>query len=306
MLRESKEVMDKLVAAGYSNLELIACSSPSELAKDTGLPLEKAEEIVEKARKLSSFGFQTAYDLLKKQVKGRRLISTGSRNVDEILGGGVETGGITEIYGEYGCGKTQMAMQLSVNVQLPPEKGGLTGKAIYIDTEGTFKADRLKRMAVAVGLNPEVALKNVYYARAFSTDHQFILTREALKLVSKENVRLLVVDSLMALFRMEYVGREMLFQRQQKLKEYLSLLQRIASYHDVAVVVTNHVIERPEGSLLEVVRAAGGHVLSHAPLAILYVRKATGNKRIIRVVDSPHLPEREAVFVITDDGIRDP
>lgn len=200
---------------------------------------------------------------------------------------------------------TQICMQLSVNVQLPPEEGGLSGKALYIDTEGTFRWERIEKMARAVGLDPDEVMKNIIVARAISTDHQIAIVNEAMELIPKENIRLLVIDSVTSHFRAEYPGRENLAMRQQRLNQHLHQLARIAEVYNVAVVVTNQVMARPDVFYGDPTQAVGGHVLAHAPGVRVQLRKARGNRRIARIVDAPHLPEGEAVFLITDEGIRD-
>ena len=129
---------------------------------------------------------------------------------------------------------------------------------------------------------------------------------ELFDLVPKENIKLVVVDSVTGHFRAEYIGREHLAQRQQKLNRHLHQLMRLAEIYNVAVVVTNQVMARPDVFYGDPTQAVGGHVLYHAPGVRVQLRKSRGNRRIARVVDAPHLPEGEAVFVITEEGIRDP
>jgi len=203
---------------------------------------------------------------------------------------------------------TQVAHQLAVDVQLPPEKGGLNGKAVYIDTEGTFRPERLKQMAEAVGLDPKEALKNVYHMKVFNTDHQMLAVYKAEELIKKgEPIKLIIVDSLTALFRAEYTGRGQLAERQHKLGRHVHDLLRVAELYNVAVYVTNQVMAKPDSFIpgLEAVQAVGGHVLAHASTYRVFLRKGKKGIRIARLVDSPHLPEREVTFVITEEGIRD-
>ncbi len=247
--------------------------------------------------------FKTAYDALKEYSRVRRKISTGSAELDKILGGGIETGSITEIYGEFGSGKTQIAIQLSINVQLPENKGGLNSGSIYLDTEGSINPFRLFQVAEAVGLDAEEALKRIYLERVNNVQEMFKSTYKAEKLLKQGKVKLLVVDSLMYHFRLEYKGRENLFERQQRIKEYLKILRNYASAYNAAIVITNHVIEKPVTILEKSLVAAGGHIVSHVPALILQIRKTHGNKRILKVVDSSYIPVKEAIFQITDKGI---
>ncbi len=300
----SASIINKLKEAGYRTLEAIAVANINELASVVGLPVPTAQRIISKARDALGLRFMTALELKKERLNIGR-ITTGSRKLDELLGGGVETRTITEFFGEYGTGKTQICMQLAVNVQLPREKGGLEGKALFIDSEGTFRWERVEAMARAVGLDPDKAMSNIIWARAISSDHQMAIVEEAMDLIPKENIKLLVVDSVTGHFRAEYPGRENLAVRQQKLNRHLHQLARIAEIYDVAVVVTNQVMARPDVFYGDPTIAVGGHVLAHAPGVRVQLRRGRGNRRIARIVDAPHLPESEAVFVITDAGIRD-
>ncbi len=301
----SPTIVTKLTEAGYKTLESIAAANVMELASIAGIPTPTAQRIIVKARDLLGLKFKTALELKNERAKVGR-ITTGSRRLDELLGGGVETKIITEFFGEYGTGKTNICHQIAVNVQLPEEKGGLMGKALYIDTEGTFRWERIESMARGVGLDPEVAMRNIIWARAINSDHQISLVEEAAnELLPKENIKVIIIDSVVSHFRAEYTGRETLALRQQKLNKHLHDLARIAETFDIAVVVTNQVMARPDMYYGDPTQAVGGHVLAHAPGVRVQLRKGRGNKRIARVVDAPHLPEGEAVFVITDEGIRD-
>ncbi|HDN75798.1 MAG TPA: DNA repair and recombination protein RadA, partial [Acidilobales archaeon] len=182
----SASIINKLKEAGYRTLEAIAVANINELASVVGLPVPTAQRIISKARDALGLRFMTALELKKERLNIGR-ITTGSRKLDELLGGGVETRTITEFFGEYGTGKTQICMQLAVNVQLPKEKGGLEGKALFIDSEGTFRWERVEAMARAVGLDPDKAMSNIIWARAISSDHQMAIVEEAMDLIPKEN-----------------------------------------------------------------------------------------------------------------------
>ncbi|RLG75202.1 MAG: DNA repair and recombination protein RadA [Thermoprotei archaeon] len=295
----------KLEEAGYSTLEAIAVASPQELSTAVGIPLATAQRIIRAAREALDLRLKTALEL-KRERAAVRKITTGSRNLDALLGGGVETRTITEFFGEYGTGKTQLCHQLSVNVQLPPEKGGLNGKAVYIDSEGTFRWERIESMSRALGLDPDEVMGNIFYIRAVNSDHQMAIVDELFDLVPKEGIKLIVIDSVTGHFRAEYIGREHLAQRQQKLNKHLHQLMRLAEIYNVAVIVTNQVMARPDVFYGDPTQAVGGHVLYHAPGVRVQLRRSRGNRRIARVVDAPHLPEGETIFIITEEGIRDP
>jgi DNA repair protein RadA len=301
---------NKLIEAGYGTLEAIAVATAQELSAAAGIPITTAQRIIKAARDALDIRFKTALEVKKERLSTRK-ITTGSRNLDDLLGGGIETKTITEFFGEFGSGKTQICHQLAVNVQLPEEKGGLSkegqvAKAVYIDTEGTFRWERIENMAKRWGLDPDEVMSNIYYIRAINSDHQMAIVDELFNIVPKENIRLVIVDSVTSHFRAEYPGRENLAARQQKLNRHLHQLSRLAEIYDVAVIITNQVMAKPDVFYGDPTQAVGGHVLYHAPGVRVQLRKSRGNKRIARIVDAPHLPEGEAVFVITDYGIADP
>lgn len=217
--------------------------------------------------------FITAYELYEKRRGGIRRISTGVKSLDELLGGGIETKAITELVGEFGSGKTQLCHQLSVMVQLPEDKGGLKAKALYVDTENTFRPERIMQMAKYRGLDPQEALKNILYARAYNSDHQMMIIEESKKIIEKENIGLIVIDSLVAHFRSEYPGRENLAERQQKLNHHIAQLLRIADIYNVAVVVTNQVVAQPDVFFGNPLKPAGGNVIAHGATYRVWLRK---------------------------------
>jgi DNA repair protein RadA len=294
----------RLGEAGYRSVEAIAVASPAELAAAGSIGETTATKIIKAAREMLDIGFETA-DLLLTRRKEAGRITTGSKALDELFAGGLETQSITEMYGSFRSGKTQMAHQLAVNVQRPPEEGGLDATAIYIDTEGTFRPERLVDMAEALGMDPEKVLKNVVWARAYNSDHQILLCDQAMEMAPDKNAKLLVVDSVTSHFRAEYTGRGTLAPRQQKLNKHLHHLQRGAEINNMAVFITNQVMSKPDAFFGDPTAPVGGHVLAHVPQTRCYLRKSKGERRICRLVDSPNLPEGEAVFTVTKDGIRD-
>ena len=242
--------------------------------------------------------------------KSIRKLTTGSKALDSLLGGGIETQAITEFYGEFGSGKTQIAHQLAVNVQLPEEQGGLNGSAIIIDTENTFRPERIAEMATAVGLEPEEALRNIHVARAYNSNHQMLLVEKATELAEElkdtdKPVRLLIIDSATAHFRTEYVGRGTLADRQQKINKHLHDALRFGDLFNAAVMITNQVQARPDVFFADPTKPVGGHIVAHTATFRVYLRKSKGEKRIARLVDSPYLPEGEVVFAVVREGIRD-
>ena len=297
-------VLRRLREAGLTTVEALAAASVQRLC-ELGVPMHVAQSLVAQARRALGLGFRTALEL-KRERSGQPRITTGSKNLDSLLGGGVEVRTITEFFGEYGTGKTQICHQLAVNVQLPPERGGLGMKAVYIDAEGTFRWERVEAMARALGLDPDRVMENIYYVRAVSSDHQMAVAEQLVELVPREGIGLVVVDSVTGHFRAEYPGRENLVARQQRLRQHLHQLAVLAELYGVAVVVTNQVRARPDALFGDPTTAVGGHTLYHVPGVRVQLRRGRGRVRVARVVDAPHLPEAEAVFAITEAGVRDP
>ena len=296
---------EKLRDSGYSTVEKIAVSSPKDLCELADLGETVATKIIEAAKEMAEVGgFMTAEELQKKR-ESIGYITTGSKEVDELLGGGVETQAITEVFGEFGSGKSQLGHQLCVNVQLPEEKGGLDSGAIFIDTENTFRPQRIIQMAGGVELDPTATLQNIRVARAFNSSHQILLAEKSEAILREGNIRLLVMDSLTSSFRAEYIGRGTLAERQQLLNKHLRKLHELADLYDVAVFVTNQVSAKPDAFFGDPNKPIGGHVLGHSATMRVYLRKSKKGQRIARLVDSPHLPEGEAIFVVTEAGIID-
>lgn len=297
----------KLRAQGYTSIEYIAITPPEQLSQDTGIGKATAEKIVKAAREaIGSFlKFERGDEIFKRYISSPRLTS-GCRALDDILGGGFESRAITEIFGPYGSGKTQICHQLAVTVQLPREEGGLEGACLYIDTENSFRPQRIKLIAERFGLDPNEALHNVIRGAAFNSHHQMLLIREARKFIKDENIKLIIVDSLTSNFRSEYVGRETLAVRQQLLNVHMHDLLRLSLAFDLVVVVTNQVMARPDAVFMfEPTIHVGGHIVAHTSTTRISLRSSRDNIRVARVVASPHLPIREAVFKITERGIED-
>jgi DNA repair protein RadA len=294
----------KLRELGFNTIESLATATAREL-ESAGIGEKKALEIIRTARSSLSLSFIRADELLRLRQTVLRL-TTGSKTLDELLGGGLETQTITEFYGEYGSGKSQMCHQLCVNVQLPPEQGGLDGGALYIDTENTFRTERIVQMAQHLGLDPESVVKNIIVAEAYTSDHQMFLLENSDSIIKENNIRLIIVDSLTSHFRSEYLGREMLASRQQKLNKHMHKLIRLARAFNAVAVVTNQVMAKPDVFFGNAVHPIGGHVVAHTSHTRVYLRKsARGPVRIARLVSSPYLPEGERVFKVTENGIED-
>jgi DNA repair protein RadA len=294
----------KLRELGFNTVESLATAAIKEL-EPAGISEKKALDVIRAARSTLSLSFIRADELLKMRQSVLRLTS-GSRAIDEILGGGLESQTITEIYGEYGSGKSQLCHQMCVNVQLPVERGGLNGSALYIDTENTFRTERIVQMSKFLGLNPEEIIRNIVFAEAYTSDHQMFLLENADKVVKENNIRLIIVDSLTAHFRSEYLGREMLAERQQKLNKHMHRLIRLARAFNAVAVVTNQVMAKPDVFFGDAVHPVGGHIVAHTSHTRVFLRKSSrGPTRIARLVSSPYLPEGERVFKVTENGVED-
>ena len=302
----------KLVEAGFSTLESIATVSTGELSSIASLGEKTVIKIIEAAREALDIDFETAKIVLERR-KNLPKITTGSQRLDELLGGGIETGAATELSGEYRTGKTQIAHQLCVTTQLDRSLGGLKEgdlppKVIYIDTEGTFRPERIVSMAERWKDDIEVdtILENILHGRAHTSDHQMVLVEKMMKdYIPTENVRLLVVDSLIAHFRAEYIGRGTLAARQQKLNQHLHKILRAAEMANLAVIFTNQVHAKPDTFFGDPNTPVGGHIVAHAAQTRIFLRKSKGHRRIARIIDSPLLPENDAIFGLTEEGIVD-
>lgn len=295
---------EKLFESGYVAEKMIAITPPHQLEEETGIGEKTSRKIVKRFREKLGIKYTTAQDLLEERKKVER-ITTGSKELDELLGGGIETGAITEVYGKFRTGKTQLCHNVAVTVNLPPEKGGVNGRALYIDTEGTFRPERIIPIAKDYGLDPDQVLDQLLISEVYSVEHQIKIGKKMRKIIPRKNIKVVLVDSLTNRFRSEYVGREVLAERQQKLNTHLHDLYRIATAFNVAVLGTNQVLSDPGVYFGNPTRPIGGNVLAHNVTHRIWVRNSKGNKRVAKVVDSPILPEGEAVFRITDEGIKD-
>jgi DNA repair protein RadA len=294
----------KLREIGFHTVESLAMATAKEL-EQASISKENAEKLIRKARSCMPLQFIRGDELVKMRRNVLRL-TTGSSMLDKLLGGGIESQSITEFYGEYGSGKSQICHQLCVNVQLPPGEGGLSGSALYIDTENTFRTERIFQMAQNMGVDPEEAIKKIIFAEAYTSDHQMFLLENADKVIKENGIRLIIVDSLTSHFRSEYLGRVMLAERQQKLNKHMHRLIRLARSFNAAAVATNQVMSKPDVFFGDAIHPVGGHIVAHTSHTRVFLRKsARGPVRIARLVSSPHLPEGEGIFRISEKGIED-
>lgn len=296
---------EKLKEAGYGDLMAIAVESPKNLAEVCEIGESTAVKIIAAAKKEADVGgFESGESILERRKSIHKLTS-GSQAFNDLMGGGFETQSIVEFFGEFGSGKTQICFQLAVNSTLPHDLGGLDGEVIMIDTENTFRPERIVQMAKAADVDPMETLQKIHVARAFNSHHQMLLVERALEMAKERKIMLLIVDSLTAHFRAEYVGRGALAERQQSLNKHMHDLLRFADINNSVIAVTNQVSAKPDAFFGDPTRPIGGHVVGHTATFRIYFRKSKGGKRIARLIDSPNLPEAEAVITISEDGVRD-
>ncbi|ORD94454.1 RAD51 [Enterospora canceri] len=301
--------VSKLSEAGYNTVQSLAFAPRKELLSIKGFSDAKVDKLIKEAAKLVPMGFTTATEYHTKR-KDVVYVSTGSSELDKLLNGGIESGTITEVFGEFRTGKSQLCHTLAVTSQLPRESGGGGGKCMYIDTEGTFRTERLVPIAERLGLDPNEVFENISYARAYNSDHQNILLIHASALMSESKYSTLIVDSATSLYRTDYTGRGELSARQMSLARFLRSLMNLAETYGVAVLITNQVVANVDGAASiyggDLKKPIGGHIIAHASTTRLYLRKGRGDTRICKIYDSPSLPEAEATFSITEGGVADP
>ncbi|NXR99406.1 DMC1 protein, partial [Oxylabes madagascariensis] len=302
----------KLKAVGICTIKGIQMTTRRALCNVKGLSEAKVDKIKEAANKLVEPGFLTAFEYSEKR-KMVFHISTGSQEFDKLLGGGIESMAITEAFGEFRTGKTQLSHTLCVTAQIPGPNGYTGGKIIFIDTENTFRPDRLRDIADRFNVDHEAVLDNVLYARAY-TSKTIIATGmigfflSGTHFNSSHMITMQIIDSIMALFRVDFSGRGELAERQQKLAQMLSRLQKISEEYNVAVFVTNQMTADPGATMTfqaDPKKPIGGHILAHASTTRISLRKGRGELRIAKIYDSPEMPENEATFAITTGGIGD-
>jgi DNA repair protein RadA len=294
--------IEKLECVGYTDLMSIAVATPGQLIEATGMGEPAAKKLIAQARSNLDMGFESGTDLLKKREKVIK-IQTPSESMNQLLGGGFETGCITECFGQYGSSKTQIAHQLAVSVQ-KQIKGAVV---VYIDTENTFRPERIIQIAEANEMDPKKVLNNIKVAKAYNSDHQMLLAEKVEDLIKKQglNVKLVIVDSLTAHFRAEFVGRGTLSVRQQKLNQHMHVLAKLADMHSLCMYVTNQVMAKPDTFFGDPTEAIGGNIVGHNSTFRIYLRRGKKGSRVGKLVDSPNLPEGEACFNIVDGGIVD-
>lgn len=293
--------VNKLTDAGLGTLMTLATSSPGEVSSIAGISETVARKLIKNARENLKLGFETAHNYSKKR-DGVRNISTGCKGLDHILGGGFESSAMTQIYARTASGKTQLSHLMVVKTIQTDKKA----KAIYIDSESTFRSERIKDFCDANKIDYDDAMNRIYVARSYNSDHQILLVDEIEKMLQADNsYRIIVVDSVSSHFRADFSGRGELAGRQQKLNKHLHQLLRLADIYNLVVIITNQVQSDPGTFYGNPEKPIGGNIMSHAATNILYLRPGKAGTYVAKLVDSPSLPAEECNYIITKDGIED-
>ena len=297
---------EKLKEAGYATLMAIAVASPGELVETAGVGEAVARKIINTARNNLDMGFISGEELLQKRAKVLR-ISTGSKAFDALIGGGFESAAITECYGQFGSGKTALGHQLAVNALDINENGDPQTYTVWIDTEQTFRPERIQEICENNNLDTMKILKHIKVVRAFNSDHQMMCAEKIEDLITKDGfpIKLVIVDSLMSHYRSEFLGRGQLADRQQKINKHMHTLMKLADTYNIVVYVTNQVMTKPDTFFGDPTEAIGGNIVGHNSTVRLYLRRGKKGTRVAKLVDSPCLPDGEAIFEITAKGISD-
>jgi DNA repair protein RadA len=299
----------KLKEAGIVSVMDLAVTSAEELAVDINASKESAAAFVIAAQKLLRDSkvlekeFVTADAALEKRRSMLRC-STGSSALDDLLLGGIETQAVTEFYGEFGSGKSQVCHTLCAIARQPVESGGLDGNTIYIDTEGTFRPERIQEIARSRGYEQERVLKSIAVCKVYNSSHLELIIKNLGKYVDDFKAKLVIIDSIISLHRAEFAGRGTLADRQQRLNSMLHKVIRLAEIYNIAIVITNQVQSSPDTFFGDPTKAAGGNVLGHASTYRIYLRKS-GENRIAKMIDSPYHPYSDARFTVNERGTDD-
>jgi len=292
---------EKLIESGFGSVISIAVATIGELVDASGVSETAARKMINFCRNEVDMGFESGEEVFTRRQRVIK-IKSGAGDLDTLLDGGFETGAIIECFGEFGSAKTQIGHVLCVQLQKQ-----LPGAyAVYIDTEKTFRPERIIQLAKGAGLDPDDVLQHIKVAKAYNSDHQMLLAEkvEDLILNQKLNVKLVIVDSLTSQFRSEYIGRGTLSGRQQKINKHMSTLSKLADIHNLCVYVTNQVMSKPDQFFGDPTAAIGGHIVAHNSTFRIYLRKGKKGTRVAKLIDSPNLPDGEAIFLVETDGLK--
>lgn len=294
----------KIRDAEITTLQALSRQSTKDLSEKAGIGEDTAKRAITRAREMIDQGYITAKQLVELRSSRTRL-HTGSYALDDLIGGGIESQTTTELIGDYATGKTQLSHQLAVNAQLSIEKSGFNGNVVWIDTEDTFRPERIIQICENRGLDKEKLLNGIWHSTCYNTAHQRLLIEQLYSFCPERNIKLVIIDSVLGHLRGEYIGRGMLSARQDELKRMLLNLRKVALSTKTTIIYTNQVMDDPSVIYGNPEKPTGGHVMGHAASTRLHLRKGRRDQRIAKLIDSLSLPEGEAVFRITDMGIED-
>jgi len=319
----TSDTVDKLRKLNINSVYQLAVQSPSELALEVSdglFDIGESSNLIGNARKILterqilSKEFSTADDLLEKRNKISRY-TTGSEKFDAFLNGGIESHAITELAGEFGSGKSQIchslcvaANKLVVDNKLSDNsenKQTQTENIIFIDTENTFRADRVYQIAEQNGFDPLTILQKIYHCKIFNSEELESLINNLDKSIEQYNAKLVIVDSIISHHRAESSGRGTLAERQQRLGKMLNKLRRLADIYNIAVVITNQVVSYTDNSQFgsDYLKPAGGNIMGHSSTYRIFLKKS-GKNRVATMFDSPYHPNQQVKFSISDEGIQ--
>lgn len=325
---------DDLIDAGFTRFQDIAVAGVGQLTADTSLGDSKAQSIINAAREAADIGGFTNGNEALEARKNIGKITTGHDEIDEIMKGGFEEQAITELFGQHKAGKSQFTHQMAVNVQLPPEHGGTGKRAVFIDTEDSYRPERI--MEMVHGLDDEVIqacmdrdgvdgtpddedamqeickifLSRIDNATARNTNMQLMMVKKAKEIVEEYRdtdfpVGLLIVDSIISHFRAEYIGRGKLAQRQQKLTQHIDDITEFATVNEATVLIANQVMSNPDQFFGDPTKPAGGNVIAHRSTFRVKLREGKGDKKVFMLEDAPNLADGQTTYTVTGDGIMD-
>lgn len=304
-------LVKKLQDAGIESVVEVAACTVQELADLIDCTKPTANNTILAAQELLRNNYyleskqMTASELLE-QRKNAPKLTTGSQELDTLLKGGIETGAITEFYGEFASGKSQVCFTLAVLATRPIEEKGLNGKVLYIDNENTFSEDRLLEICEARGFDPKETLDKIIREQSFSVSDYDLTMKNLGKTLRKHKIKLLIIDGLMSQYRAEFTGRGTLADRQQKINPMLNKLKKLIEVYNVACVVTNQVMSNPDQMFTgDPIKATGGHIVAHATTYRIYLRVVKKINRVATIKDSPKHAFGACLFTVTEAGVTD-
>lgn len=299
--------ISKLQESGLHTIESIAFQTKSQLINDSGISNNQADKIIDTVSSIFHIGFSLASSYYQ-QRRNLIYIQTGSTVLDSILGGGIESNSVTEVFGDFRSGKTQLCYTLAVTCQLLNQDHQSIRKCLWIDSESTFRTERLIPIADRFHLDSQEVMNNIVWAKAYNTDHQSQLLAKASELMTQSNFSLLIVDSVTNLYRTDYCGKDELNNCQIHLSKFLRKLRQLADEFKIAVLITNQVESQVDGGFTifnSYIKPIHGNITGQFSQTRLYLQKGMGQTRKCQIYQSPSLPQEEASFAITNIGISD-